>query len=77
MAYGEWEPGVLDEKDIANGREPEPEEEPLEGCTCTLHDVGWMKMSWRWVVLPGFHKMRDWDAWETYFARPQEIGDID
>ncbi|CAI7577160.1 unnamed protein product [Penicillium manginii] len=74
MIYGEWEPEVLDEEDIANGHETEAEE-PIEGCT--LHDVGWMKMSWRWVVLPGFHKMRSWDDWETYYARPPEIGDID
>jgi hypothetical protein len=74
MIYGEWEPEVLDEEDIANGHETEAEE-PIEGCT--LHNVGWMKMSWRWVVLPGFHKMRSCDDWETYYARPPEIGDID
>ncbi|CAG8268667.1 unnamed protein product [Penicillium salamii] len=66
MVYAEWEPEVPDEEDIAK--------EPIEGCT--QNDVGWMKTCWRWVQLPGFHKMQDWDDWEAYYVRPPEIGDI-
>ena len=55
VVYAEWEPEAFDEQDIANGDVSEPEE-PLEGCT--QNDAGWMKMCWRWVELPGFHKMR-------------------
>jgi hypothetical protein len=73
LVYAEWELEVPDEEDIANGDVDEPEE-PLEGCT--QHDVGWMRLCWRSVELPGFQKMLEWDDWEAYYARPPEIGDI-
>lgn len=73
MVNAEWKPEVLDEEDIANGDVPPPEE-PLEGCT--EKDVGWMKVCWGYVELPGFHKIRDWEDWEAYYTRPPEIADI-
>ncbi|KAJ5525131.1 hypothetical protein N7494_011781 [Penicillium frequentans] len=73
MVHAEWQPEVLDEEDIANGDVSEPEE-PLEGCT--EHDVGWMNMRWSIIELPGFHKLRDIDDWQAYYARPPAIGDI-
>lgn len=73
VVYAKWKPEIPNEEDIANGDVSEPEE-PIEGCT--QNDVGWMKMCWRWVELPGFYKMRDWDDWEAYYVRPPEIGDI-
>jgi hypothetical protein len=71
--HAEWKPEVLDEEDIANGDVSELEK-PLEGCT--EHDVGWMKMRWRIIELPGFHKLRHIDDWQAHYARPPEIGDI-
>ncbi|KAJ5121564.1 uncharacterized protein N7515_009525 [Penicillium bovifimosum] len=73
VVYAEWKPEMPDEEDIAHGDGSELEE-PIEGCT--QNDVGWMKMCWRWVELPGFLKLRDWDDWEAYYVRPPEIGDI-
>ncbi|KAJ5125639.1 hypothetical protein N7476_010025 [Penicillium atrosanguineum] len=73
IVRADWEPEVLDEEDIANGDISDPEES-LEGCT--EHDVGWMKMCWSDIELPGFHKLRDIDDWQAYYARPPEIGDI-
>lgn len=73
MVNAEWKPEVFDEEDIANGNIPPPEE-PLEGCT--ENDVGWMKVCWGYVELPGFHKVCDWEDWEAYYTRPPEIVDI-
>ena len=73
IVNAEWKPEIPDEEDIANGDVSEPEE-PIEGCT--QDDVDWMNVCWRWVELPGFHKMRGWDNWEAYYVRPPEVGDI-
>ena len=72
IVHAEWKPEIFDEEDIANGDVSEPEE-LLEGCT--EHNVGWMKMRWRIIELPGFQKLRDIDDWQAHYARPPEIGD--
>lgn len=73
MINAEWKPEVLDEENTADGDVPQPGE-PLGGCT--EKEVGWMKVCWGYVELPSFHKLRDWEDWEAYYARPREIVDI-
>jgi hypothetical protein len=73
LVNAEWKPEVLGEEDFVNDDVPPPEES-LEGCT--ENDVGWMKVCWGYVELPGFHKIRDWEDWEAYYTRPPEIADI-
>ncbi|KAJ6113573.1 hypothetical protein N7523_006890 [Penicillium sp. IBT 18751x] len=60
MVHAEREPEVLDEDNTASGDVSESEE-PLEGCT--ENDVGWVKVCWGYVELPGFHKLPDWEDW--------------
>jgi hypothetical protein len=38
--------------------------------------MGWMKICWRIIELPGFQSLRDIDDWQAYYVRPPEVGDI-
>ncbi|KAJ5670384.1 uncharacterized protein N7477_005747 [Penicillium maclennaniae] len=60
-------------KRIRNGDVPEPEE-PLEGCT--ENDVGWMKVCWAYVGLPGFHKLLDKESGKCVMLGRRESADI-
>ena len=48
------------------------EEEPLEGCT--LHDVGWMKISYMSAMVTFYHLLRNPGEWYSEYWRPPQIG---
>ena len=71
LVNAEWKPEELDEEELAERGGPDPEEEPLEGCT--EEDVGWMKVYWRDSQTPGYVTLDDSLQWDRYYSRPPVI----
>ncbi|RAK90370.1 muramidase [Aspergillus costaricaensis CBS 115574] len=71
LVNAEWKPEELDEEELAERGGPDPEEEPLEGCT--EEDVGWMKVCWGESQMPGYVTLDDSLQWDRYYSRPPVI----
>jgi hypothetical protein len=59
----DWEPHT------PNAREPA--EDPIEDCT--LHDVGWMMVAYRDVMVDMYYQLRGYNNWYTEYRRPPKV----
>lgn len=66
LIWKDWSP-----EPFTPPRFPEPEEEPIEGCT--LQDVGWMMVAWQSLMVDMYYYLRDYDDWYREYRRPPEI----
>ena len=58
----DWEPHTADAR--------EPAEDPIEDCT--LHDVGWMMVAYRDVMVDMYYQLRGYN-WHTEYRRPPKV----
>lgn len=65
-----WAPEELDEDELRERNGPEPEEEPLEGCT--EYNVGWMNVPYKDVQV-SYVNLTDSFDWSKYYSRPPII----
>ncbi|OCK72814.1 hypothetical protein K432DRAFT_314760 [Lepidopterella palustris CBS 459.81] len=61
LIWKDWEP-ILD---------PEESEEPIEGCT--QHNVGWMMVASREVMVDMYHILREENHWYSEYHRPPQV----
>ncbi|OBT75711.1 hypothetical protein VF21_05961 [Pseudogymnoascus sp. 05NY08] len=59
----DWEPHTADAR--------EPAEDPIEDCT--LHDIGWMFVDYRYVMVGMYDMLRGLNDWYLEYRRPPKV----
>ena len=63
LIWKDWEPSRPDHR--------EEVEESIEGCT--QHEVGWMRVAYRDVMVGMHYYLRNWNDWHREYRRPPEV----